>query len=164
MPLAENAAEPTLKRARRDLFGEPSRDKSRHLGVAAPEAMVTALDVVEGHGARDERQGRFKLSWGAEGVSAARDEQARQVEAPEVVGSHVVGPAGRVERVADEHEAGGRETSATAMLHIRPPMERPPRKIRPGARTLPAANEAASFATVEIRTVGRSGARRPAKV
>ena len=40
-----------------NLFREPSSDKGRHLGVAAAEAMVTALDVVERHGARDERQG-----------------------------------------------------------------------------------------------------------
>lgn len=46
-----------LRGARRDLFREPSSDKGRHLGVAAAQAMVTALDVVERHGARDARQG-----------------------------------------------------------------------------------------------------------
>ncbi len=99
-----------LRGARRDLFREPSSDKGRHFGVAAAQAMVTALDVVEGHGARNEPQGELKLGWRAEGVSAARDEQARKVETPKMVGAHVVGPAGRVERVADKHEAGGWET------------------------------------------------------
>ena len=77
--------------------------------VAAPEAMVTALHVVDAHRARDKRQSYFELGWGTEGVTGTRDEQARQVEAPEVLGAHFVGPAGRMERVADEHEAGSGE-------------------------------------------------------
>ena len=81
----------------------------------------------------------FELGWGAEGVSGARDEQAGQVETPEVVGAHVVGPAGRVERVADEHEAGGWETfgdghAAHAPSHGTPSQEDPLRCQRsPGS-------------------------------
>jgi hypothetical protein len=54
---AQRAEGPALRGARRDLFREPFSDKGRHLGVAAAQAMVTALDVAHGHGARDARQG-----------------------------------------------------------------------------------------------------------
>ena len=70
----------------------------------------------------------------AEGVAGAGHEQARHLEGGEVLDAQAVGPARRVQRVADRARgpAAG-SPSATAMEQMRPPIDRPPRTIRSGA-------------------------------
>ena len=49
----------------------------------------------------------LELVRGAEGVAGAGHEQARHLEGGQVLDAQPVGPAGRVQRVADQHQAGG---------------------------------------------------------
>ena len=78
-----------------------------------------------------------------------------------MLGAHVVGPAGRVERVADEHEAGsgqafGNGHAAHTPSHGAPSEEDPLR-----FQGVPAASDAASFTTEgdqDRRAVGSSPA------
>ena len=105
-----------------------------HLGVLAPQAVVPALDPDVGHRPGDGRGGGLELLGGAEGVAGPRHEQTRHVEGPEMLGPHPVGLSRRMQGIADEHEARRPASpSATAIEHMRPPIDRPPSAIRRGA-------------------------------
>ena len=65
-----------------------------------------------------------------------------------MLGAQAVGPARRVQGVADQARARPRASpSATAMEQIRPPIDRPPAKTRSGRNRASAANAAASSTT-----------------
>ena len=85
--------------------GEPRGDDVGDRGLALAQRVVP---VHEGKrdGARDGVGFLFQLGGSREGVAAARDEQARQTQVREVGGAEALGPAGRVQWVADENEGG----------------------------------------------------------
>ena len=122
--------------------------------VRAAQAVVLAVEPAVGDRTGDGPGGRLQLVGRAEGIPGAGHEQARDAEPREVLGPQPVRPARGVQRVADQHQPGCGVPSATAIEHMRPPIDRPPRT----SAATRGASRAASSTTAWTRTGGRSGA------
>ena len=88
--------------------GEPRHHGCGDLVVAALRVVALPLEPDVGDGPGDGCGSRLELLGRAEGVAGARHEEAGQVEVGEVRGAHAVEPAGRVQRIAEQHQPGRR--------------------------------------------------------
>ena len=136
-----------------------SRRRPRSLGVLALQLVAFRPRARRASTASRDRRGRpLELVGRAEGVARARDEQARHVDAGQVLDAELLGLAGRVERIARSARARPRASpSATAIEQMRPPIERPPRASR-FARTCALATIAAALRNAPSRS-GQAGGR-----
>ncbi len=123
---------PSGRRAGQRLPRQPGRHSLGRLAVTATEPMVPTLQPSHRYRPGNGGQSRFQLRRRGKSVGRTGHEQARHVEGPEVLGAQPVGPAGGVQRVANQHQAGGRHPCrhghrADAPAHGPSAHENPPR-------------------------------------
>ena len=89
---------------------DPPHDGSSSRGPLRAQAVVRAFEPHVAHRPGDRGRRNFELAGGGERVPRPRDEEARDTELGEVGDALAFGSPRRMERIADQREAGGGES------------------------------------------------------